>query len=149
MRKNVGTAIAVVLLAACTFDSIEPQRIFQWQGSTPEGEPGWEHLFFEAVFAWGEDQQLLEAVARVTGDEPGAIRPWFLQRNTCEMSGAIIGADASYPRLNIEANGIALASTLISVDIDPEGTYHVSLRESDDQLENVIACADLALVPDE
>jgi hypothetical protein len=147
MRRNVGATVAVVLLAACSFDSVEPQRIFQWSGSTPEGEPGWEHLSFEAAFAWGEDQQLLEAVARVTGDEPGARRPWFLHRNTCAVSGAIIGADASYPRLDIPTNGIALATTLISVAIEPEGTYHVSLRESDDQIENVIACADLAPVP--
>ena len=90
MRKNVGAAIAVVLLAACSFDSIEPQRIFQWSGSTPVGEPGWEHLFFEGAFAWGENQQLLEAVVRVTGDEPGALRPWFLQSNTCEMSGVVM-----------------------------------------------------------
>jgi hypothetical protein len=148
-RAWLATLLAFVLVAVagCDIGGVDPiPQTLEWHGIV-EGEAEWEHLEGEAAFAWTEGTQEITAGVLVTGDEPGEVRPWHVHHNTCAEGGGIVGSDDDYPRLVIEGDGTASVVTNVPVGIDPAADFHVNVHLSEEEMETIIACADLTLIP--
>jgi superoxide dismutase, Cu-Zn family len=144
--RTIGSLVATVVIAgaACDTRTTAPAVELEWQG-TVEGLAGWEQLSGEAAFRWTEGQQHFTAGMALSGDEPGAVRPWHVHFNTCAQGGGIVGGDASYPRLAIQADGTAAVTTEVPFVPSPAVAYHVNVHLSEAQMDVIIACGDLPL----
>jgi hypothetical protein len=145
MSRLAGVLTALGVLVACDTSTVEPLPQLEWQGDLG-GEAGWEHLTGRAAMAWIQGSTTFLAGAEIMGDEAGASRPWHVHHNTCAEGGGIVGTDAQYPRLVINADGHAVVVTEVAGTIDPEADYHVNVHLSEAEMNVVIACADLELV---
>lgn len=131
-------------MVACDSTSADP-REREWQ-AVLEGEAGWEHLSGSAVVEFMEGTSAFTATAELSGDTPGAVRPWHVHVNTCAQGGGIVGQDGDYPRLTIGAGGDATASVTVPLSLSVGAAYHVNVHLSDGDLATIIACGDLVLV---
>jgi hypothetical protein len=146
MRKAAVAVMgiaAMMNLAGCPDDDDDDDLQTREWSADLEGEPGWEDIGGEALVVWVEEADQFTASIEITGDEEGAVRPWHLHFNTCEAGGGIVGEDQDYPRLFIDEDGNASETVTISRRIDPDDAYHVNVHLSDDELETIIACADV------
>jgi hypothetical protein len=146
MRTPIFAAagIAVVLnLSGCPDDDDDTDlEAREWRADL-EGQPGWEDLGGEGLVVWVEDANQFTTSVEITGDEEGAVRPWHLHFNSCEAGGGIVGDDEDYPRLVIADDGTASETVTIARQIDPDAAYHINVHLSEDELETIIACADV------
>lgn len=141
-----GTLMALVVLAACdTSTAVDPAAEWQWHGLL-QVEAGWEHVTGQAATGWIEGRPTFLAGAEIAGDEAGAVRPWHVHHNTCAEGGGIVGSDGDYPRLIVNAQGEAIVITEVPVGINPAADYHVNVHLSEEELDVIIACADLEVV---
>jgi superoxide dismutase, Cu-Zn family len=143
--KLAALVASVAVLTACPGDPITPGPTFEWF-ATLEGETGWEHLAGEGGMLWAEGGTVIAARAFITGDEPGAIRPWHVHHNTCAEGGDIVGPAGAYPPLVIDADGEAGVVTNVPTVIDGDASFHVNVHLSEAELETIIACGDLTVV---
>jgi superoxide dismutase, Cu-Zn family len=145
LTGTLGVLAAAVLFAACPGDTVAPPLTTEWFADL-EGTPGWEHLSGEGGMLWTEGRPEIAARAVVTGDEPGASRPWHVHHNTCAEGGGIVGPAGAYPPLEVDATGEAEVITLVPIGVDPDANFHVNVHLSVDELETIIACGDLSPV---
>jgi superoxide dismutase, Cu-Zn family len=139
-----GLALAVVSsLSGCPDDDDDDGvGTLRWRAPL-QGEPGWEQLGGEGEVIWVETTNQFTSSVVITGDEPGAVRPWHLHFDSCEAGGPIVGADQDYPRLVIGEDGTDSQTVTIGMRIEPDAPYHINVHLSDAELETIIACADV------
>lgn len=147
--RIIATVLPVVVAAGCdgTTSSVTPEPVeFEWQGDLT-GLGNFGQLDGEAAFRWIEGADEITAAITISGDEPGAVRPWHVHVNSCAQGGDIFGADDQYPRLTIGADGTASAVADVPVVPNPNAQYHVNVHQSDDPDEFgvFIACGDMVL----
>jgi hypothetical protein len=116
MRRIIVPLIAAVVFTGCDLGTTTSAEEFEWFGLLQPVE-GWEHLSGQAGFAWASGFSIFVAAAEIFGDEPGAVRPWHLHHNTCAEGGGIVGLDADYPRLVVDATGSAGAAATIPLGV--------------------------------
>jgi hypothetical protein len=109
------------------------------------GVPGFQQIQGDAMVTWTPGDQLFNAVASISGDAQGLVRPWHVHFGTCATGGAIVGSDAQYPRLVIGADGTATAAVDVRYELSPNVPYHINFHKSDAELDTIIACGDLLL----
>jgi superoxide dismutase, Cu-Zn family len=144
--RTVGSLLVLAAFMACDGTGtapVDPQEL-EWRGPI-SGAPGWEHLAGEAAFRWTEGTHTFTAGIILSGDEPGAIRPWHVHHNTCAQGGGIVGLDGHYGRLVIGSEGSDAVIAQVPLAIDPAARYHVNVHLSNEALEVIIACGDLVL----
>jgi hypothetical protein len=141
MRKITSLFVAVTVLAACDLSTeVQPPPI-EWTGVFT-GAHGWD-IQGEAAMLWSENSHFVLAGATIAGDVPGAERPWRVHSDGCIESGPVLGSVDAYPPLQVNANGDAEAVAEVLATPDPNAQYHVNLYLSLDEMDTVIACADL------
>jgi len=99
-----------------------------------------------ADIKWNVGDALFTATAAITGDLPGAVRPWHVHFGVCPNSGQIVGPSGSYPALVVDQNGFAEITTTVAFELDAAVPYSVNIHESESALAHVIACGDLEVI---
>jgi hypothetical protein len=143
MKRVLVLALATAMWFGCDDDDDEVEGRVLERRAELTGIGDGAGLRGEADVVWNEDADSFTATAEIRNDEPGSVRPWHVHFGACGSGGAIVGADADYPRMTIGDDGIGSASVRIGERLDPARSYHVNVHESDDNLDNIIACGDL------
>jgi superoxide dismutase, Cu-Zn family len=141
-----STLAFAMVLAGCTEMNTTPPGDFELAG-TVQGTGEWQAVTGQAVVTGTVGAGSFVASMQVSGDEPGAVRPWHVHHNSCAAGGGIVGTDGNYPRLEIGSTGTASAQATVPAGLDTMASYHVNVHLSETQMDVIIACGDLALVP--
>ena len=80
----------------------------------------------------------------ISGDTPGALRPWHLHTGMCGGLGPIVGPEQSYARIRINARGNGVAVIELPVPFPETGTLFVNVHESVKAMEHIVTCGQLA-----
>jgi superoxide dismutase, Cu-Zn family len=141
MRAAIA-AFTLAMMTACGNGTTPDPQLVEWQGSV-QGVPGWEHLSGQGGVVWIPGVQEFATSMQISGDEPGAVRPWHVHHNSCAAGGVIVGDDGDYPRLSIDADGTASVATIVPTGLSTTAPYHINVHLSDDEMTTIIACGDL------
>ena len=155
MRYLAAVLVAGVALMGCDDDDDDDDDDIgddgddgggvQRQMSTAfAGVPGFQQIQGDSTVTWIPGDQLFHAVATISGDTQGMVRPWHVHFGSCASGGAIVGSDAQYPRLVVGGNGTATAAVDIRYEL-ANVPYHVNFHKSDAEFDTIIACGDLAI----
>ena len=80
----------------------------------------------------------------ISGDAPGALRPWYLYNGMCGGQGPIVGPEQSYARIRINARGNGVAVIELPVPFPEVGFFFVNVHESGKAMERIVTCGQLA-----
>jgi hypothetical protein len=80
----------------------------------------------------------------ISGDTPGALRPWHLHAGTCGEQGPIVGPEQSYARIRINARGNGVAVIELPIPFPESGALFVNVHESLKAMETIVTCGQLA-----
>jgi hypothetical protein len=121
-----------------------PSNTLEWRATLSPTDI-YSSLRGDAVVRMTIGEAAFMASATVRNDVSGALRPWHVHIGNCAARGAIVGDDASYPRLAVDGAGAASSSVLIRVGLDATAAYSVNVHQSDAQFNTIIACGELIL----
>lgn len=79
----------------------------------------------------------------ISGDTPGAVRPWHLHEGLCGDQGPIIGPGKSYARIRINAGGNGVAVIDLPIPFPEAGALFVNVHESVKAMETIVTCGQL------
>jgi len=84
----------------------------------------------------------------ISGDTPGAMRPWHLHSGTCGGEGRgvgpIFGPEQSYARIRINARGNGVAVVDLPIPFPETGELFVHVHESTKRMRHIVTCGQLA-----
>ena len=80
----------------------------------------------------------------ISGDTPGALRPWHLHTGTCGEQGPIVGPEQAYANIRINARGNGVAVIDLPIPFPEAGTLFVNVHESLKAMEHIVTCGQLA-----
>jgi hypothetical protein len=72
-----------------------------------------------------------------------ALHPWRIFTGTCESLGTPLGSPASYPVIQMQADGTGSSTALLHVPMPTSGNYNVRIYVSGSNMDRVIACGQL------
>jgi hypothetical protein len=135
-----GTALVLSLAigagACATVPIFEPQ---EWNATVEPTAGNEARANVRAVTAPGQT-----AIAiNLAGGAGGAAHPWHIHRGSCGSGGAVVGAMNAYPLLRPNSAGAATATALIRVQLVPGESYHVNVHQSEQAMNQIIACGEL------
>lgn len=79
----------------------------------------------------------------ISGDTPGALRPWHLHSGICGEPGQIVGPEQSYQRIRINARGNGIAVIDLPIPFPEAGALFVNVHESLLAMDNIVTCGQL------
>jgi superoxide dismutase, Cu-Zn family len=94
---------------------------------------------------WTEGDGMFVASAAISGDTPGASRPWHVHFGTCATGGDIVGSGGGYAPLVVGQDGTAQTTATIEFELSATAPYHVNVHESQAAITTLVACGDLAV----
>jgi hypothetical protein len=139
----IPLATAAALVTACDLSTDLPAPILEWTGEFIAA-PGWQ-IQGGAGMLWVENSRFVTVGLNISEDQPGAQRAWRVRGGMCLDGGPVLGSNDAYEPLIISPTGAAEALADILATPDPNAAYHVAIHLSVDEMETVIACADLFL----
>lgn len=152
MRTTAIFGLASALaLAACfgsqtvKIDENEAQAAAsRWNGSltTPTAMRGVVQMRGSAWLA--RDGNKMRAHVAVENATDGGMHPWHVHRGRCGYDNGIVGSASNYPILKIDDDGKASANASIDAPFPVQGDYFVNVHASSDNLQTIVACANLA-----
>lgn len=84
----------------------------------------------------------------ISGDTPGAFRPWHLHAGTCggdgRVAGPIVGPEQAYARIRINARGNGVAVVDLPIPFPETGELFVHVHESSKLMRRIVTCGQLA-----
>jgi superoxide dismutase, Cu-Zn family len=79
----------------------------------------------------------------ISGDTPGAIRPWHLHAGLCGQTAPIVGPEQSYARIRINAKGNGVAVIDLPIPFPESGALFVNVHESLKAMGTIVTCGQL------
>lgn len=79
----------------------------------------------------------------ISGDTPGALRPWHLHSGTCGEPAPIVGPEQAYARIRINARGNGVAVIDLPVPFPEAGELFVNVHESLKAMGTIVSCGQL------
>jgi len=79
----------------------------------------------------------------ISGDTPGALRPWHLHTGQCGEQGPIVGPEKSYARIRINGRGNGVAVIELAIPFPESGALFVNVHESIKSMETIVTCGQL------
>jgi hypothetical protein len=134
----------VVVIPPDGVDAGLPSNTLEWRATLAPTDV-YSELRGDAVVRMMVGEAAFMASASLRNDASGMLRPWHVHAGNCAARGAIVGDDASYPRLAVGNDGAAAASVLIRVGLDPTAAYSVNIHHSDALFNTIIACGELIM----
>lgn len=80
----------------------------------------------------------------ISGDTPGALRPWHLHTGQCGEQGPIVGPEQAYAQIRINARGNGVAVVDLPIPFPEAGALFVNVHESVKAMEHIVTCGQLA-----
>ncbi|MCC7052471.1 MAG: hypothetical protein IT355_04335 [Gemmatimonadaceae bacterium] len=80
----------------------------------------------------------------ISGDTPGALRPWHLHTGHCGEQGPIVGPEQAYAKIRINARGNGVAVIDLPIPFPEAGELFVNVHESVKAMEKIVTCGQLA-----
>jgi len=84
----------------------------------------------------------------ISGDAPGAMRPWHLHAGTCaadgRLLGPIVGPEQSYARIRINPRGNGVAVVDLPIPFPEAGELCVHVHESTKVMRHIVTCGQLS-----
>ena len=80
----------------------------------------------------------------ISGDTPGALRPWHLHSGRCGESAPIVGPEQAYARIRINARGNGVAMIDLPIPFPEAGALFVNVHESIKAMDHIVTCGQLA-----
>ena len=79
----------------------------------------------------------------ISGDTPGAVRPWHLHSGVCGESSPIVGPELAYAKIRINARGNGVAVIDLPIPFPEAGALFVTVHESVKAMETIVTCGQL------
>jgi len=79
----------------------------------------------------------------ISGDTPGALRPWHLHAGQCGEQGSVVGPEKSYARIRINARGNGVAVIELPIPFPESGALFVNVHESLKAMNTIVTCGQL------
>jgi superoxide dismutase, Cu-Zn family len=79
----------------------------------------------------------------ISGDTPGALRPWHLHAGLCGEPSPIFGPEQAYARIRINARGNGVAVIDLPIPFPEAGALFVNVHESVKAMEKIVTCGQL------
>jgi superoxide dismutase, Cu-Zn family len=79
----------------------------------------------------------------ISGDTPGAVRPWHLHAGVCGQPAPIVGPEQSYARIRINAKGNGVAVIDLPIPFPESGALFVNVLESAKAMDTIVTCGQL------
>jgi len=79
----------------------------------------------------------------ISGDTPGALRPWHLHAGQCGEPGPVVGPEKSYARIRINARGNGVAVIELPIPFPESGALFVNVHESLKAMNTIVTCGQL------
>jgi hypothetical protein len=92
------------------------------------------------VEAVGPDSS--RATVEISGAKAGSAMPWHIHNGACGAAGAVVGAAAAYPVLQVGKDGSAKGTVTLAVATPVSGVYSVNVHASTTNM-TPIACGSL------
>ncbi len=80
----------------------------------------------------------------ISGDTPGARRPWHLHSGICGEQAPIVGPEQVYAKIRINARGNGVAVIDLPIPFPEAGALFVNVHESVNAMEHIVTCGQLA-----
>ena len=80
----------------------------------------------------------------ISGDTPGAVRPWHLHAGLCGQEAPIVGPEQAYARIRINARGNGVAVIDLPIPFPEAGALFVNVHESLKKMDHIVTCGQLA-----
>ena len=80
----------------------------------------------------------------ISGDAPGAVRPWHLHSGTCGEPSPIVGSELAYAKIRINSRGNGVAVIDLPIPFPEAGALFVNVHESVKAMETIVTCGQLA-----
>jgi len=84
----------------------------------------------------------------ISGDTPGAMRPWHLHSGTCggddPAAGPIVGPEQAYAPIRINARGNGVAVVDLPIRFPEMGDLFVHVHDWTKSMRRIVACGQLA-----
>lgn len=90
------------------------------------------------------DGKGVEVSVQLTGDTPGATRPWHVHVGSCTKSGGVFGGGRAYSPIAIDAKGNGSAKATVPAVFADTSTYYVNIHDAAAAMSIIVACGDLA-----
>lgn len=90
------------------------------------------------------DGNRTEAHVTVENATRGGEHPWHVHRGRCGYDNGIVGSPSSYPVLKISDKGTADVKASVDAPFPMHGEFFVNVHASADNMQTVVACANLA-----
>ena len=79
----------------------------------------------------------------ISGDTPGAVRPWRLHAGVCGELAPIVGPEQAYAKIRINARGNGVAVIELPIPFPEAGALFVNVHESAKAMETIVTCGQL------
>jgi superoxide dismutase, Cu-Zn family len=79
----------------------------------------------------------------ISGDTPGAVRPWHLHAGTCGEVAPIVGPATAYNAIRINKRGNGVAVIDLPIPFPESGELFVNVHEAVHAMEHVVTCGQL------
>jgi superoxide dismutase, Cu-Zn family len=79
----------------------------------------------------------------ISGDTPGAVRPWHLHAGVIGDSAPIVGPPAAYSAIRINKRGNGVAIINLPIPFPETGALFVNVHEAVHAMEHVVTCGQL------
>ncbi|WP_291157475.1 CHRD domain-containing protein [Gemmatimonas sp. UBA7669] len=90
------------------------------------------------------DGKGVEVSVQLSGDTPGATRPWHVHVGSCSKSGGVFGGGRAYTPITIDAKGNGSAKATVPAVFADTSTYYVNIHDAAAAMSIIVACGDLA-----
>jgi hypothetical protein len=80
----------------------------------------------------------------ISGDTPGALRPWYLHTGQCGDAAPIVGPETAYSRIRINARGNGVAVIELPIPFPDAGALFVNVHDSLAVMGRIVTCGQLS-----
>lgn len=96
-----------------------------------------------AVIERGKHPNQTRVRVVISGDTPGAVRPWHLHAGLCGESAPIVGPELAYAKIRINSRGNGVAVIDLPIPFPEAGDLFVNVHASVKAMETIVTCGQL------
>lgn len=138
---RASALIGLTMATVCAASLSATPRIRDW-AATLTGREG-RKVSGTATAVPTADGKGLDVSVQLTGDTPGAIRPWHVHVGSCAKSGGVFGGGRAYSPITIDAKGNGSAKATVPAVFADTSTYYVNIHDAATAMSIIVACGDL------
>lgn len=80
----------------------------------------------------------------LTGDQAGAIRPWYIHKGSCKDDQGVVGDASKFTPVSVGTDGKGMARATLAAPLAGGTTYFVAVHASASDMTTIVACGPIA-----